>query len=77
MSHKILTRQAYAITKNGMVSWFLYTVENCSFGKRIKWTQNPKTALIFSSEEAIEVFKEKVLQNVPVGIHRFSKRPND
>jgi len=63
----------YVIAKHGMEQWYLYSVEQCSFGKRILWTRTLKSALIFSSEKAVETFKSKSLQNVSVDIHRFFK----
>lgn len=71
MSQKDLTVSAYVITKFGMDDWFLYTVEQCSFGKRIMWTKNHKNTIIFTSEEKVKSFKAQVLKNVPVCIHKF------
>ncbi len=61
----------YVISKKGMDTWFLYTVEECSYGKRITWTKNYKLALIFTSEEKVESFKERVLHKVTVSINKF------
>ncbi len=55
-----------------MADWFLYTVEQCSYGKRIEWTHDRKEALIFTSEEKVESFKERMLGNVLVTINRCS-----
>jgi len=63
----------YVIAKAGIDGWYLYTAEQCSFGKRLLWTSNLKSALIFSSEEAIELFKSKDLYNLNVNIYRFLK----
>ena len=63
----------YVITRHGMERWYLYSVEQCSFGKRIEWTPEFKSALVFSSEKAVETFKHKNLSNVAVDIHRFLK----
>jgi len=71
MSSKKLIKQNYVISKEGMADWFLYTVEKCSFGKRIEWTRNRKEALIFTSEEKVESFKERMLENVTVSICRY------
>ncbi len=71
MLHKKSTNNEYVISKIGMDSWFLYTVEECSFGKRITWTKNYDFALIFTSEEKVEAFKERVLEKVSVSINRF------
>ncbi len=72
MGSKNLIKQKYVIVKDGMTDWFLYTVEQCSFGKRIEWTHNCKEALIFTSEEKVESFKERMLENVLVTINRCS-----
>ena len=61
------------MTKRGMGHWFLYSVEQCSYGKRIEWTMDFNSALIFTSEEFVETFKSQNLPNVPVDIHRFPK----
>lgn len=71
MSHKNTINYVYFIAKQGMFDWFLYTVEQCSFGKRIVWTKDIKKALVFSSEKRAEIFKTKVLENVQVCIHKI------
>lgn len=64
----------YIIAKHMMEHWYLYTVEQCSFGKKIVWTPELTSSLIFSTERAVETFKFKNLQNVAVDIHRIQKR---
>lgn len=63
----------FYISKSNMDEWYLYSVEECSYGKRILWTQNFEKTIVFSSEEKVETFKEKVLQNANVNIHRVLK----
>jgi len=63
----------FYISKATMDDWYLYSVEDCSYGKRILWTRNFDNTIVFSSEEKVETFKEKVLKHVPVNIHRFLK----
>jgi len=63
----------YIICKNKMERWYLYSVEQCSFGKRMVWTLELTNALIFTSENAVETFKSKNLQNILVDIHRILK----
>jgi hypothetical protein len=67
----------YVISKAGKDGWYLYTAEQCSFGKRLLWTSDLKSALIFSSEEAIESFKSNGLRNLNVNIYRFLKSTLD
>jgi len=71
MLYKKTINNEFVISKHGMDSWFLYTVEECTFGKRITWTQNYKNSLIFTSEEKVENFKERVLEKISVNINRF------
>lgn len=61
----------YVITNRDLNAWYLYSVEQCSFGKRLLWTSNLKSALIFSSEEAIESFMSHDLPNLGVSVYRF------
>jgi len=68
------TKSLYVIVKRGKENWFLYTIEQRPFGKRIEWTSNPNSALIFSSEEAIQTFKTKNLENVAVDIYKLRER---
>lgn len=56
-----------------MDGWYLYSVEECSYGKRILWTKNFENTIVFSSEEKVETFKEKVLTHAAVNVHRFLK----
>ena len=65
----------FVISKSGMNGWYLYSVEKCSFGKRINWTQQLKNAIVFTSEQKVEMFKEKVLKNILVDIHVPVKKP--
>lgn len=48
--------------------WFLYTVEELSYGRRVTWTRDVRKALIFSTEVAIETFEEMYLKGLPVRI---------
>jgi len=61
----------YVITKYGMDDKYLYSVEQCSFGKRMLWTTDVEIALLFSSETAADTFKSKNLPNIPVNIQMF------
>jgi len=70
MTHIKPIIHTFVITKQGMSDWYLYTVEQLSFCKRISWTKNIKDALLFTSEEKVESFKSKVLEKVPVSIHK-------
>jgi len=62
----------YVITKNGMERWFLYTIEDCSYGKKASWTLNFENALRFSTEQKAEIFKTKYLGNANVNIRKFA-----
>jgi len=63
----------FYISKINMDDWYLYSVEDCSFGKKILWTQKFENTIVFSSEEKVETFKEKVLNHIPINIHRVLK----
>lgn len=75
MSQENLNLHLYVIAKRGMLDWFLYSVEECSFGKRIKWTRNLDDTIMFTNEAYAETFKEKVLSNVPVYLRKFPQKP--
>lgn len=71
MSGTKIPTPVFVITKSGMDSkWYLYTVEQVSFGKRISWTKNYNDALMFTSEEKVESFKSKMLGKIPITIHK-------
>lgn len=74
MSHENKQTVIYVITKHEMEEWFLYTIEHCSYGKRITWTRKLNDALVFPSERRALLFKEKVFENVPIGIRHFLKK---
>lgn len=61
----------YVITKYGMDNQYLYSVEQCSFGKRLSWTTDVELALLFTSEPAADTFKTKNLPNVTVNVQIF------
>lgn len=61
----------YVITKYGMDNQYLYSVEQCSFGKQFSWTTDVELALLFSSESAADTFKSKNLPNIPINIQMF------
>jgi len=61
----------YVIVKYGMDNQYLYSVEQCSFGKRLLRTTDVELALLFSSELAADTFKSKNLPNIPVNIQMF------
>lgn len=73
MSEKQETEMTFYLSKSDMDGWYLYSVEDCSFGKKILWTRKIENTILFSSEERVETFKEKVLNHVPVNIHRVLK----
>lgn len=74
MSQENLNLHLYAIAKRGMLDWFLYSVEDGSFGKRIKWTRNLDDTIIFTNEAYAETFIEKVLGNIPVCLRKLPKK---
>jgi len=73
MSALIRKPNTYVIEKCGMSGWYLYTVELCSFGTQIKWTKNLNNALMFSSQDRLAVFKNKMLGDMLVCYHHFAR----
>ncbi len=71
MSDEFRKPNTCVIEKCGMQGWYLYTAEQCSFGTQIKWTTNLSEALMFSSEDRISTFKDKVLGNMTICVYRF------
>ncbi len=61
----------FAIINASRPDWFLYTAEKTEYGFRIEWTELKDAALVFSSEDKIAVFVEKVLDNKQIGIYQF------
>ena len=48
--------------------WFLYSVEDCKFGKRMEWTKDIELALKFDTSDKVESFIELVVEDIPVNI---------
>jgi len=63
----------YTIKNAKNPNWYLYSVEQCSYGKRIEWTSNKKDALIFETELSINTYIKKVIPNVVVIVFKLAK----
>lgn len=75
MALKNSKEYTFVISKMGMDDWFLYAVGTHSYGKRIEWTHQISDALVFTTEQRLESFREKVLKNIPVVIHMIVRKP--
>ena len=58
----------YIIAKSEQEEWYLYSVERCSFGKRIEWTTDIVKTLKFSTQLSIDTYIERVLPNVEISV---------